>query len=122
MSNLAELSKSDLAHRFERMRSKMAVVKKEGKQIAARTISAGLSAAGGYGVGYARKKWGDSNGELNFPGTDIDADLVVGTALTLVGVSGLLDEYSEHVCSLGNGVLAGALALNAFKSTTAEKA
>ena len=116
MSNLAHASKSKLAASLERMQSTVKRARQETRQITSRTVNTVLTAGSGYMVGALHNHFG--TGEENkvlIPGTEIEADLALGVVISLAGVVGIADDYSEEMCSVGSGILAGYLAIKASK-------
>lgn len=108
---IAEKPKSQVVAAYSRMKTTLAKNKEKAKAGVMRGANVAISAGAGYAVGMAYKNFGDHT----IPGTDIPSIPVVGGALAVLGMSGIADEYSAAVASMGGGTLAGYLALTAAK-------
>lgn len=79
-------------------------------------LAVGVAAvvAGGAAVGALRSYYGKGEkGEVNVPGTDIDADAVAALLLVGAGVTGLAGKQSHAVAMFGAGMSAGIAAFEA---------
>jgi hypothetical protein len=109
-----ERSKSELATGLQRARATLTKAKEETKQITRRGANVASTVGTGFAVGLARNKYGEGVAkELYIPGTEIEADLALGVVMAGMGVVGMGDEYSDILCSVGAGALAGNLAIRA---------
>lgn len=115
MSNLTH-SKSKMAAALENARGTIKRAKAETRAITSRAVNSALTVGAGYAVGTARNALGvGEDKKLLIPGTEIEADLALGVALSLAGVVGLADDYSEELVALGSGMLAANLAIKSMK-------
>lgn len=72
---------------------------------AERTAHTGVAIGSAFATGMARSYYGKgTRGEINFPGTEIDADAVVGLFLLGLGMSGYAGRSSDTVLAAGVGV------------------
>lgn len=108
-------SKAELAKALSRAKSAIQSAKKETKEIAGRTMDSVITVGTAYLVGLARNKKGSgADKKLLVPGTSVEVDLAGGVILSLVGISGFADEFSDELCSVGNGMLAANAAIGGF--------
>ena len=103
------ITKTQALSRLESYKNRMAKVRDEARVVTKRTVSTALGTGAGFGVGYVRANYG----EVKVPGTTVDADLTVGLAAAVLGITGLAGDQSDHAASIGTGVLAGYAALHA---------
>lgn len=114
MSNLAQKSKTDIAAAYNRAMSTLKNAKEQSRAITGRAVGSVLTSGAGWGVGALRSKFGEGDGKKLFiPGTQVEADLAAGVLIVAAGVVGLAGDRSEELCAVGNGVLAGHLAIAA---------
>lgn len=107
MANLAEKSKTELAKTAQAAMARLKNIRESSKKEAERGVGALLAVGGAYGVGKLRKRYGD----LNIPGTSIDADLVGGVTALAIGF--VAD--SDALLQLGVGVTSGYVAIAAYE-------
>jgi len=105
---MSETRIAKMADKLESYAGKIKKLKEEGQEVAGRVIHSTLTVAGGAAVGATRAWFGDKhkNYAVKLPGTEIDAELAVGLALTGAAVTGVAGKYSDHLNSLGSGMLA----------------
>jgi len=116
-NNLATKSKTDLAAAYQRAVSTIKNAKGQARAMTGRTVGAALCVGTGWAVGAARAKMGEgTHKQLLIPGTKIEGDLALGILLTLAGVVGLADDYSEELCAVGSGALTAYAAISAFNN------
>lgn len=115
MNNLSLYSKGDLAQSLDRAKAIAKKAREKTKEVTERAVQSGLTAGAGYAVGLAKNKLGDG-GKLLLPGTQVEADLAAGILLTAGGVLGLAGDKSPELLAIGNGVLAGYLAVQGFQN------
>jgi hypothetical protein len=106
MANLAEVSKSDLIKRFQRMGSIVKSARAETEAITERAMNATATVAGGALCGAMR----GMEEPLQVPGTEIGADVALGGAAIIVGVTGLAGKASDAATAFGSGLAAAAVA------------
>lgn len=117
MSNLATKSKTDLAAAYNRAVSTIKNAKGQARAMTGRTVGTALCVGTGWAVGAARAKMGEgTEKKLLVPGTKIEADLAAGILLTLAGIVGLADDYSDELCAVGGGALTAYAAISAFNN------
>lgn len=109
------LTKSEAMSRLQSYKARMSRIREEARGVTKRTVSTALGAGAGFGVGYVRAKYG----QTTLPGTDVDADLVVGLLVSAAGITGMAGDQSDHASAVGTGILAGYAALYARDSATA---
>lgn len=101
------LTKSDYRERWERAKKMTARMREEGQAITRRGINGMLTVSGGATVGAMRGFWGaKTTGDVLIPGTEIEADAAIGTALSLGATLGLAGDLSDFAGSYGYGMLA----------------
>lgn len=115
MSNLSLYSKGDLAASLDRAKAMAKRARETTKQVTERAVQSGLTAGAGYAVGLAKNKMGEG-GKLLLPGTQVEADLAAGILLTAGGILGLAGDKSPELLAIGNGVLAGYLAVQGYQN------
>jgi hypothetical protein len=103
---MAENSIMKLADKLESAQHKLKRAKEKGEVVATRAMRAVTTVAGGAAVGIMRGMWGDSAGDVHLPGTKIDADMALGVASVLAGVSEVAGKASDEVLAFGAGALA----------------
>lgn len=103
---MAENSIMRLADKLESAQHKLKRAKEKGEAIAVRSMRAVATVGGGVAVGLMRGMWGDASGAVHLPGTKIDADMALGVAATLAGVSEVAGKASDDVLAFGAGALA----------------
>ncbi len=82
-----------------------------------------LISGGGATVGIMRGLWGDATtGDVVLPGVDIDADIVLGTVLSTLGVFGIAGGASGMLNMYGAGINAAVLARELEKSLRVSRA
>lgn len=113
MADLALYSKSQLASTVERMKGTVKRARETTKAMTERSVASALTAGAGYGVGVLKNKLGE-DGKLLIPGTSVEADLAAGVVLSLAGIMGLAGDKSSELLAVGNGVLAGHLAVAGY--------
>lgn len=91
--------------RLERFKARMATIRKEAKQAAKLGIGTSIVVVGGAVGGAIDAKVGS----FNAGGTDIPASVLLGTALVLGSMVGVIDDDSlnEQLAMAGAGMLAG---------------
>jgi hypothetical protein len=113
MADLSLYSKGQLAGTVERMKGSLKRARENTKAITERSVASALTAGSGYAVGVAKNKFGEG-GKLFIPGTSVEADLAAGVVLSLAGVMGMAGDKSAELLAIGNGVLAGHLAVAGY--------
>lgn len=113
MADLTLVSKSQLANTVERMKGTVKRARETTKAMTERSVASALTAGAGYGVGVMKKNFGEG-GKLYIPGTQVEADLAAGVVLSLAGIMGLAGDKSSELLAVGNGVLAGHLAVAGY--------
>ena len=99
---VATLSKTALARRYETMRATLRRVKEETKNVG-RVGTAGILSAAGGGVAGAIQ----ATESIRFvPGTQIPMDLVVGSALLTGAALDMFDGANDQVSAFAGGMLA----------------
>lgn len=105
MASISELTKS-----LESARARIANVRKEGEAIAKRSISLGIGAVTGAGLGLMDYHYGKTNAmgvkKAKVPGTDIDADIGVSLVAAALGVTGIAGSMTDEVVAVGIGASA----------------
>lgn len=114
MANLSLYSKGDLAASLDRAKAVAKRARETTRQVTERTVQTGLAAGAGYAVGVAKNTMGGVGGKLLLPGTQVEADLAAGIILSAGGILGLAGDKSPELLALGNGVLAGYLAVAGY--------
>jgi hypothetical protein len=113
MADLSLVSKGQLASTVERMKGTVKRARETTKAITERSVASALTAGSGYAVGVAKNKFGEG-GKLLIPGTSVEADLAVGVVLSMAGVMGMAGDKSPELLAVGNGILAGHLAVAGY--------
>lgn len=103
---MAENSIMKLADKLESAQHKLKRVKEKGEVVAVRSMRAVATVGGGAAVGIMRGMWGDSTGAVHVPGTKIDADLALGVAAVMAGVTEVAGKASDDILAFGAGALA----------------
>lgn len=85
---------------------KRAAVKARERSRANQFKSSAEMLVGAAGVGFARGKMEEPDGTWNIPGTGIDYEMVLGGALTGVGLLQYAGVYSDDLLNIGSGILA----------------
>jgi len=117
MSTLVDMPKPKLVQALQTARNSMRGIKEKGKVITSRVVNVGAQAGTGYLVGMARKKYGTGAAKKIFvPGTEVEGDLAGGVLLSVAGIAGLGDNFSDVLCSIGGAAVASNLAISAFTS------
>jgi hypothetical protein len=99
---VAALSKTALARRYETMRASLRRVREETKNVGRIGTAGILSAAGGAAAGALA-----SYENLRFvPGTTIPMDLVIGSALLTGAALDMFDGANDQVSAFAGGMLA----------------
>jgi hypothetical protein len=109
MTAIAELSKSDLAARWKSAQNRLARFKEQGESVAKRGMLTLSGLAGGATDGLIRGLWGDpavDGGDVNLPGTEIQAVTVLGTLASGLSAIGGLGEVSDYGTAYSIGLLA----------------
>jgi hypothetical protein len=91
MSNLA---------RVERLKSALSVARGHARETARLGTSALVTVGGGVAAGWINAKY------PTFANTTVQTTTALGVLAIACALSGLCDEYSDEVCSLGAGMLA----------------
>ncbi len=100
---------------LDKIKGTLKRAKEETRAITHRGVQTALTAGTAYAAGAARHSWGEGPDKaIKIPGTDIEADLAGGVLLSLLGVSGFADDYSDQLVAIGSGMLAANLAIKAF--------
>jgi hypothetical protein len=108
-------SKQEALAALGRAKNLIQKTKVEAKQISKRALDTGITVGSAYLVGKVRAAKGEgAEKRILIPGTDIDAELAIGSLAALAGISGLLDEMSDPVRSFGDGLLAANAAIMGF--------
>lgn len=99
------LTVSQANDRLERFKSRMASMRKEAKQAAKLGVASTVVVVGGALGGALDAKIGS----FNAGGTDVKASVVVGTALVVASMVGVIDDdtLNEQIAMAGAGMLAG---------------
>lgn len=116
MADLAAVPKGELVKRLQSARSMIQNARKETEEITTRAMNATASVAGGALCGAMR----GMDEPLMVPGTDINADVALGAAAIVVGVTGMAGKASDAATSFGSGLAAAALAFY-VKDAVAER-
>jgi hypothetical protein len=95
------MSKTEEA--LERAEGKLERIKRASLKVAGTVMQTAETSAAGFGSGYARGRWGDTNGDLKVAGIDVD----LGGAFLLHGLGylGALGPYAEHAHNFADGLL-----------------
>jgi hypothetical protein len=98
----------------ERLKSRMANMKKEAKEAARQTRNSAMTVVGGAAAGALAAKYptiGD---------TEVPTAAALGVALVGLSVTGMLDEYGDEMNGLGSGMLAAVAAQEVQKAIEAK--
>lgn len=106
MADLAQVPKGELIKRFQSMRSMVKNARAETEAITERAMNATATVAGGALCGAMR----GMDEPLVVPGTEIGADVALGGAAIIVGVTGLAGKASDAATAFGSGLAAAAIA------------
>lgn len=101
---------TDLKDSLVRARAIVQRTKDQNRAITSRFMSVTKVGVGAVGSGALRAFFGN-----RIPGIDVEADLVIGTALSLAGVAGAADDMSDDLALIGAGFAARPLSENAEK-------
>jgi len=104
MSNLAEVSKSELAQKYQSALNRARSMKREMANAAKVGTNSMLVAGGGAIAGALAVKM------AKIPGTEIKTDVALGTALVAAAAFDLLDGFGDQAAAVGSGMLAVAAA------------
>jgi hypothetical protein len=116
MSNTA-ISKTEAVKALQRAKTSIANFKRKTQVPIRRTVNGALTVGAGWAVGVTRANYGEgAEKRILVPGLEMDADLLGGGALLLAGIMGFADEYSDSLCAIGSGALAGYAALEGFQN------
>jgi hypothetical protein len=114
-------SAHELMKTLDATRARLRNIRQEGEAIAKRSISMGIGAATGAGLGLLDYHYGKVNAmgikKSKIPGTDIDADVGVALLASAVGVTGIAGSMTDEVVAVGIG--AGACAARDWAYTGA---
>jgi hypothetical protein len=94
-------SVTELRDRLDRARSSLKRAREEGEAIMGRAV-AGFAITGGAATAGLLSGLGFDK----VPGTEIDADLAIGTLIGAAGVAGVAGKHSEFAVSFGAGMAA----------------
>ena len=99
------LTVSQANDRLERFKARMATMRKEAKQAAKLGVASTVVVVGGALGGALDSKIGS----FNAGGTEVKASVVVGTALVVASMVGVIDDetLNEQIAMAGAGMLAG---------------
>lgn len=112
---ITRLSVPELRQKFTRLQKTYSSLKQrttqEYESVSARFINGVLTVSGGATVGVLRGALGEGPGnDVKLPGTNVDADLAIGTMAALAAVAGFAGRYSDEIGAFGHGVLAAVTA------------
>ena len=108
-------SKGEALAALSRAKNLIQKTKVEARAISGRAIDTGITVGSAYLVGKLRATRGEgADKRILIPGTDIDAELAIGSLACLAGISGLLDDKSDLVRSFGDGLLSANAAIMGF--------
>lgn len=114
MADTKTMTLSDWRDRAQRAKSALARVKEEAEKPIQRTMDQLFIGGGAATTGLLRALLGDlkkDNGAAYIPGTEIEADVVIGFVASGIGVFGLAgDEYSDGINRYAAGIMAPAIA------------
>lgn len=101
--NIQELSKSELAEKFQRARATLTNLKKGTEAYAERTADAVGTLAGGAIVG-AIEGMSDTGESMVIPGTEIPVAPVASFGLIAMGIMGMGGQQSRTLVNIGSGM------------------
>lgn len=110
MESLSTRSKTELASSLTRAKALASRARESAKAITKRTVSSALTVGAGAAVGVLHAEFGEG-GKVLLPGTEVEADLVLGIVTAGLGVAGVAGEYSDELAAIGSGALAGYAAI-----------
>lgn len=114
MADLATMSKQELLDVATRARGSLKRLRENAEGAGERMMGA-LALNGGAAVsGGLRALLGDDKGNLNLPGTEVDAMLLAGTAGQLAAIAGLFGKQSTNMTMFFGGIAAPAVERFAF--------
>jgi hypothetical protein len=87
--------------KIERLTSQIKNLKVAGEKVGARMTTSVLCASGGGIAGLI-----DGTRLSRLPNTNVSTAGAVGAGLVMAAAGDLFDKYSEHVCSIGSGMVA----------------
>lgn len=96
---------SDAKNKLARAMTTISRLKEEGQVIARRSINSAAGYGASLATGYVRGRWGKgASRKVYLPGTQVEADTLLGIGATLVGTMGLAGDYSDLAVSIGTAV------------------
>jgi hypothetical protein len=101
---LAATPKNELVHKFQRLQNTVKAARVQGQRVAKLGADSLLTVAGGATAGVLSIKM------PKFPGTQIDADVAIGSACVLAALFDVADGYDAELNAFGSGLLAAAAA------------
>lgn len=108
MPESSAISKTEALSALDRARGRLKAITARTAEVGERTMGAGITVATSFGTGYAYGRgWGDKM----IPGTQIPLLAAGGAAALILGVSGLGGKASDTLTHVGQGIVAGDLAI-----------
>lgn len=96
---------SGLLDRYESLKRRHSHKLEKARDATEKSLHSAVSIASAFGVGMLRSRQGKGpRGEVNFPGTDIDAEPVVALGLFALGATGYAGKSSDLALAAGTGV------------------
>jgi hypothetical protein len=105
MTALSEISKADAIAAMQRAKATVRRMRAGSESIVRRSVCGVLTVAGGVSDGAVRGFWGDAQGQVNIPGTEIDFPATLGSVLSAGAAFGLAGEASDYLAAYGFGML-----------------
>lgn len=97
---LSQISKSELAEKYERAKSAIKRVRAGAKVGTERTVTLALGGVGGFAAGALDHRMPEVGG--------LPTSAVVGLGLGILGITDMAGDSSQHLLAIGSGMLAGA--------------
>ena len=110
MADLAELTKAEAIQSLQSLKNRFASLKEDAKRVAQLGTAAALTTAGGALAGVLQVKL------PKLPGTEIQTDMALGSALVGAALVGWAGNYGEQATALGAGLLAVAASREVAKA------
>lgn len=114
MADLASMSKHELLEVAQRAKGSLKRIRENAEGAGERLMGVMAVNGGAATSGVVRALLGDAKGEVNIPGTEVDAMLLVGTAGQLGAIAGVFGKQSTNMAMFFGGIAAPAVERFAF--------